>query len=187
MSRSVVYILLGSNLGDRERNLSIAQNKLELIPGLEIIATSGIYLSDATDMVGENPAFLNQVIKGDYEFLPHELLDGLEKIEKALGRTGKGEKTNRPIDLDILLFGDQIIETKRLSIPHRELLKRPFVMVPLLEIDPEVKAIVSSGYSRDPIMADFRKYGFKSVICKPYKIRELSEVLHRTITGTVFG
>jgi len=138
MSRTVVYILLGSNLGDRERNLSIAQNKLETIPGLEIIATSGIYLSDAADMQGDNPAFLNQVIKADYEFLAHELLDGLEKIEIGLGRTGKGEKKNRPIDLDILLFGDEIIETRRLSIPHRELLNRPFVMVPLLEIDPDL-------------------------------------------------
>jgi len=138
MSRSVVYILLGSNLGDRERNLSIAQNKLEVIPGLEIVAVSGIYISEAVDMEGENPAFLNQVVRADYEFLPNELIDSLEKIERSLGRTDKGEKKNRSIDLDILLFGDQVIETKRLSVPHRELLNRPFAMVPLLEIDPDL-------------------------------------------------
>ncbi len=138
MSRTEVYILLGSNLGDRERNLAVALNKLETIPGFEITATSGVYVSEAADMKGENPSFLNQVIKADYEFLPHELLDSLEKIERSLGRTGKGEKQNRPIDLDILLFGDEVIETARLSIPHRELLNRPFAMVPLLEIDPDI-------------------------------------------------
>ena len=53
----------------------------------------------------------------------------------------------------------------------------------LIELDPEAKAIVSSGYSSDPIMADFRHYGFKGVLAKPYQIRELSEVLHRVIAG----
>ena len=62
----------------------------------------------------------------------------MELVEKNLGRTGKGKKEPRTIDLDILLFGDAIIETEELSIPHRELLNRPFAMVPLLEIDPDI-------------------------------------------------
>ncbi len=59
-------------------------------------------------------------------------------VEKSMGRTGKGKKLPRTIDLDILLFGEQIIETERLSIPHRELLRRPFAMIPLLQITPDL-------------------------------------------------
>jgi 2-amino-4-hydroxy-6-hydroxymethyldihydropteridine diphosphokinase len=131
-----VYILMGSNVSDREKNLLAALEKLETVPGLEIVAVSGIYLSEAELMAGNNPSFMNQVVMGDYQYLPNELLDALELIEKKLGRTGKGKKQPRTIDLDILLFGDQIIETERLSIPHRQLLNRPFAMVPLLQIEP---------------------------------------------------
>ncbi|MEA2030914.1 MAG: 2-amino-4-hydroxy-6-hydroxymethyldihydropteridine diphosphokinase [candidate division Zixibacteria bacterium] len=136
---TTVYILIGSNLGDRERNLTAAAEKLGALPGLEIIALSSIYVSHAQDMKGENPSFLNQVLKVDYKYLPDELLNSLELIEVKLGRTGKGKKEPRIIDLDILLFGDKIIETETLSVPHRELLNRPFAMVPLLEIDPEIE------------------------------------------------
>lgn len=136
---TTVYILIGSNLGDRERNLTAAAEKLGALPGLEIIALSSIYVSHAQDMKGENPSFLNQVLKVDYKYLPNELLNSLELIEVKLGRTGKGKKEPRIIDLDILLFGDKIIETETLSVPHRELLNRPFAMVPLLEIDPEIE------------------------------------------------
>lgn len=133
-----VFILSGSNMGDREKSLQAAFGKLELLEGLEIIATSAIYVSSAVDMDEEAPAFMNQAIMADYNFKPNELLNSLELIEKSMGRTGKGQNLPRIIDLDILLFGDQIVETETLSIPHRELLKRPFAMVPLLQIDPDV-------------------------------------------------
>ncbi len=133
-----VFILAGSNLGDREKNLAAALSKLEFIEGLEIVAISGIYLSDAYGMDDEAPSFMNQAVMADYEFTPNELLNSLELIEKKLGRTGKGKKLPRTIDLDILLFGQQIIETERLSIPHRELLKRPWAMLPILQIEPGV-------------------------------------------------
>ncbi len=133
-----VFILLGSNMGDREKYLGNALSKMEEIDGLEIVATSAVYVSEAQDMEGENPSFMNQVVMADYKYLPHELLNALEIIEKSLGRTGKGQRLPRTIDLDILLFGQQLIETDQLSIPHRELLNRPFAMVPLLQIDPEI-------------------------------------------------
>ncbi len=133
-----VYILTGSNMGDREKNLSAALVKLEEVPGLEVVAVSSIYLSEAEGMKEENPSFMNQVVMGDYQFLPNELLDTLETIEKMFGRGGKREKKPRIIDLDILLFGDRIIATDRLSIPHRELLNRAFAMVPLLQIEPNI-------------------------------------------------
>lgn len=133
-----VYILMGSNIGDREKNLKAALAQMELISGLEIIAASGIYITEAQDMEGENPPFLNQVVAGDYQFLPQELLTALEKIETAMGRTGKGDKLPRTIDLDILLFGERVEKTKSLSLPHPELLNRPFAMVPLVDVSPEL-------------------------------------------------
>lgn len=133
-----IYILIGSNEGDREKYLHHALGKIELVPGLEIVATSAIYVSEAVDMEGENPSFMNQVVMADYQFTPNELLLELEGIEKSMGRVGKGKKLPRTIDLDILLFGDRIIETEELSIPHRELLNRPFAMLPVLQITPDV-------------------------------------------------
>lgn len=138
MAASTVYLLLGSNLGDRERNLAAARDRLSLIPGLELIAASGIYLSDAVEIDGEAPAFLNQVVKGDYQYRAQELLDELERAERRLGRNFKGQMKPRTIDLDILLFGDDVIATERLTVPHRELLNRGFAMVPLLQIDPDL-------------------------------------------------
>ncbi|HWR83420.1 MAG TPA: 2-amino-4-hydroxy-6-hydroxymethyldihydropteridine diphosphokinase [Candidatus Deferrimicrobium sp.] len=133
-----VYILMGSNMGDRDKNLSAALAQLEMLPGLEVVAVSGIYISEAEEMPPDSPAFLNQVVACDYAYLPGELLNALEAIEKTLGRTGKGQRQPRTIDLDILLFGERIVETERLSIPHPKLLNRPFAMVPLLQIEPGV-------------------------------------------------
>jgi len=133
-----VYILLGSNAGDREKNLATALNKLETLEGFELVATSPVYITEAQDMPEDTPNFLNQVVKGDYKYTPRELLNALELFEKNLGRTGKGKKEARPIDLDILFFGEQIIATDNLMVPHPEILNRPFAMVPLLDIDPQL-------------------------------------------------
>lgn len=132
------YILIGSNLSDREKNLGTAITAMESIPGLELVATSAIYVSDAKDMIEDSPSFLNQVAMADYEYRPQELLQALEAIETKMGRTGKGERLPRVIDLDILLFGEQIIETEELCIPHPQLLNRSFAMLPLLQISPEI-------------------------------------------------
>lgn len=136
--KTTVHILMGSNMGDRESYLAAALERLRELEGLEVIASSGVYVSEAQDMEGENPSFLNQVVKADYDFTPGELLHTLEGLEIELGRTGKGQREPRTIDLDILLFGDAVIKTERLTVPHRELLNRPFVLVPLVQIDPEL-------------------------------------------------
>ena len=133
-----VFILTGSNMGDRAMNLVTALSKMNEVEGLEVVATSGVYISEPADMDENAPAFMNQAIMIDYQYSPNELLNALELIEKQLGRTGKGQKQPRTIDLDILLFGEQVIETGNLSVPHRELLDRPFAMVPLLEIEPDI-------------------------------------------------
>lgn len=155
-----VYILSGSNIGNREKALEIALDKLENVPGLEVIVTSGIYLSDAQDMVGENPSFMNQVIMCEYMYLPHELLDALEKIEKDMGRTDKGKRKPREIDLDILLFGNEIINTDRLTIPHKELHKRPFAMIPLLQVNPDIVHPIK----KKPVAEFIKKKDYSKVV-----------------------
>ncbi|MBD3404060.1 2-amino-4-hydroxy-6-hydroxymethyldihydropteridine diphosphokinase [candidate division GN15 bacterium] len=133
-----VYLLLGSNLGHRERHLAAALDRLEELEGFEVVASSPIYLSDAVDMPEDSPSFLNQVIKGEYQYPARELLHSLEKIESDLGRTDKTKNQSRTIDIDILLFGEQQFERDDLTIPHPRLLERPFALVPLVAIDPDL-------------------------------------------------
>ncbi|MDX9856532.1 MAG: 2-amino-4-hydroxy-6-hydroxymethyldihydropteridine diphosphokinase [candidate division Zixibacteria bacterium] len=133
-----VYLLLGSNLGNRERHMQVALDKLQSLEGLEVIATSPVYLSDAVGMPDGSPSFLNQVVKCEYLYPPHELLHSVEKIEAAMGRTDKGTYQSRIIDIDILLFGDRVLQLDDLTVPHPSLLERPFALIPLLAIDPEL-------------------------------------------------
>jgi 2-amino-4-hydroxy-6-hydroxymethyldihydropteridine diphosphokinase len=134
-----VYIGLGSNLGDREWFLSQALIKLGEIDALEITAISAVYGGPAQGMPRDTPPFLNQVVRGECTCLPEELLQKIEAIEAELGRTGKGKLLARTIDLDILMFGTRRIETDRLEVPHPRMLKRAFVLVPLLEIEPALE------------------------------------------------
>lgn len=133
-----VYLGLGSDLGDRERFLAAAISQLESVEGLEIIATSALYITEPKDMPAGAPPFLNQVLKAEYQYPPEELLHALEKIELELGRTDKGELLPRTIDIDIILFGDRMIDTDQLTVPHQKMLERPFVLIPMLQIDPDI-------------------------------------------------
>jgi len=137
MKNSTTYILLGSNLGERERSLAKAREMISLIDGMLITAESSIYESDAIDMGENQPSFLNQVIRATFSYSPARLLDELERIEREMGRESKGKLMPRTIDLDILFFGQQIMTTTRLTIPHKQVLKRDFAIVPLLEIEPD--------------------------------------------------
>lgn len=133
-----VYLLLGSNLGDREKYLDRARIMLAEMEGFEVTAASSIYLSEAVDMAPGTPSFMNQVIKGAYLYTPHELLHACERLEQSLGRTDKGNLQPRTIDIDILFFGNEVIKTPTLVVPHPRLESRPFALVPLLEIDPHL-------------------------------------------------
>ena len=146
-----IYLLTGSNMGDREKSLEEALEHISAIPGLEMIATSALYLSEAQGMKGENPSFINQVIMADYDYIPLELLDALEKIERSMGRSEKGMLKARNIDIDILLFGEQKIDDARLTIPHKEMLKRPFALIPLVQINPELTHPVTKKFLSDYI------------------------------------
>jgi len=136
MVKQEIYIGLGSNLGDRLANIRKA---IELMrkEGIEIIDKSSVY---ETEPVGykEQGWFLNSAVKGKTELSPRRLWKRLEKIEKSMGREREVKWGPRIIDLDILFYGNKILNGKELQIPHSELHKRRFVLVPLREIAPKL-------------------------------------------------
>lgn len=131
-----VYIGLGSNLGERQTNLHRAIDQMNKLDRFELMASSSVYQTEPMNMQPDTPLFYNQVVRAVYGYSPPDLLRELETIERSFGRTGKGDYKSRTLDLDILLFGGQIIDTLTLTIPHPRLLERPFMLVPLLELNP---------------------------------------------------
>lgn len=129
------YIGLGSNLGDRRKNLELAIDKINRLESTEVTKISSII---ETEPVGGPPQgrFLNACIEILTGLSARELLRGLQGIESQLGRQRRVKYAPRTIDLDILLFGNAKIEEKDLSVPHPEILKRDFVLTPLKEIAP---------------------------------------------------
>lgn len=130
------YLALGSNLGDRCSNLKRAMDRLGQT--LALASKSSIYETEAVGSV-EQPDFLNQVVAIDTALSPFELLDLCETIERELGRSQKGTGAARPIDIDILLYGDEILRTDRLVVPHPRLGQRRFVLAPLHDIASELR------------------------------------------------
>lgn len=130
-----VYLGLGSNLGDREINLSKAVKKLQ--EKVRILRLSSIY---ETEPVGytEQPWFLNAVCAGETDLTPHALLDFVKAIERELGRAEGVRWGPRVIDLDILFYDNLVLSDDRLTIPHPRLHERRFVLVPLAEIAPHL-------------------------------------------------
>jgi len=135
---NTVYLSLGSNLGDREKNLLKAIELISAMEGFEVISYSPIYVNPALEMDKDSPGFFNMIVKGEFAYRPAELLVNVEEIETRLGRTNKGECKPRTIDIDIILFGDEVIESDKLSIPHRKMTERAFVLMPMLQIDPGI-------------------------------------------------
>jgi 2-amino-4-hydroxy-6-hydroxymethyldihydropteridine diphosphokinase len=138
MVKVLVYISLGSNLGDRAQHLNNAKNAIHQNIG-KIISESSIYETEAVGFKGN--AFYNQVIKIETALLPESLLQKTQEIEKKLGRkqktiikNGTPVYLNRIIDIDILLYGDLQINTNELTVPHPRMLERDFVMKPLNEV-----------------------------------------------------
>lgn len=127
------YIGFGSNIGDREANINRAIGILK--QKIKIIKISS--LNETKPMYMENQGwFLNGAAKVDTELKPKELLDLLKNTEKNLGRKETGRNGPRIIDLDILFYGDQILNEDDLHIPHPKIQERAFVLVPLAEIEP---------------------------------------------------
>ncbi|HHE46338.1 MAG TPA: 2-amino-4-hydroxy-6-hydroxymethyldihydropteridine diphosphokinase [Bacteroidetes bacterium] len=146
MSGNTVYISAGSNIGDRRENLTKAFKLLASENGIEMVAASRLYETEPVG-VTDQPYFLNCVFSIRTAIEPGLLLERLKLIERAVGRKpGYVRWGRREIDLDILLYGDTIISNPRLTVPHPELMRRRFVLQPLVELCPEM-VIPGTGIS----------------------------------------
>jgi 2-amino-4-hydroxy-6-hydroxymethyldihydropteridine diphosphokinase len=133
---NTVYLALGSNIGDREKNLREAI-RLVSESGVRITKTSSLYETEPVDYL-DQPWFLNAVLEAHTELSAAQLLATLRNIESQMGSKKPFAKGPRLIDLDILLYGDVTIDTPALQIPHPRMLERNFVLVPLAEIAPNL-------------------------------------------------
>jgi 2-amino-4-hydroxy-6-hydroxymethyldihydropteridine diphosphokinase len=132
------YFGLGSNEGDRAANLRAGVDALSG-HGVKVDAVSSVYETEPVGEVLDQPDFLNAAVRVDTELLPDRLLDVCKAIEIEHGRMFGGPRHGpRPLDIDVLLLGELELSTERLTLPHPELSRRRFVLVPLLELDPEL-------------------------------------------------
>ncbi|GBC76355.1 Bifunctional folate synthesis protein [bacterium HR07] len=130
-----VFIGLGSNLGRREEFLERAIAALAQTPGVALRRQAQVYETEPVE-ISEQPWFLNTVVEIETDLSPHELLTVCKRIERALGRHERGRYGPREIDLDILFYDDLIVHEDDLQIPHAQLHRRRFVLVPLSELAP---------------------------------------------------
>jgi 2-amino-4-hydroxy-6-hydroxymethyldihydropteridine diphosphokinase len=135
MVEKTVYLSLGSNVGDRAKNLRAAIDELPHA-GVAITRVSSFYETEPVDL-REQPWFLNCVVEAETHFDPNMLLRALREIETKMGSRKLVPKGPRLIDMDILLYGSETMDTKELHVPHPRMHLRRFVLVPLVEIAPE--------------------------------------------------
>lgn len=156
----VVYLALGSNLQNPFIQLHKALLKLSLTPAIRVLQNSSFYSSKPYGVI-DQPDFLNAVAAIETSLSPHNLLNTLLTIETELGRIRDQKWGPRLIDLDILLYENQIIHTPELIIPHPELHCRPFVLYPLAEIDPAL--ILPDGISLQQLLKEVPDEGLVKI------------------------
>src|SRR2546423_1681837 len=131
------YIALGANLGDREKNIRQAIRELKHTPGIQVMRTSKLIENPAIGGPENSPDFLNGVVEIESTLGSHDLLHRLLEIERHMGRERREKWSPRIIDLDLLLYGDKIISSDELVVPHPLMHERRFVLEPLAEIAAE--------------------------------------------------
>jgi 2-amino-4-hydroxy-6-hydroxymethyldihydropteridine diphosphokinase len=135
--KRTAYLSLGSNVGDREANLRQAIARLGELGAVR--AVSAFYETEPVEVVGQQPWFLNCAAAVETELPPSEFLKLLLAIEQSMGRMRTQPKGPRTIDMDIVFFGDEVMDTHELTLPHPAMQYRRFVLQPLAEIAPEVR------------------------------------------------
>ena len=146
----IAYLSLGSNLGDRAANLHTAVAQLGVAGRL--LAVSALYETQPVD-VPDQPWFLNCVAAIETDKTPRELLQLALRVEAAMGRLRMREKGARKIDIDIVLFGDSVVDEPGLKIPHPAMHQRRFVLEPLVEIAPEARHPALGKTAQELLMA----------------------------------
>jgi 2-amino-4-hydroxy-6-hydroxymethyldihydropteridine diphosphokinase len=129
-----VFLSLGSNLGDRLAYLRAAVEALSRAPHSRLCGTSKVYETEPVEVEGPQPAYLNCVVEIDCGLTPMELLRYCQGVEAALGREAKGERAPRTLDIDVLLYGEEVLEERELVLPHGGIL-RAFNLLGLADLD----------------------------------------------------
>ncbi|PIJ56344.1 2-amino-4-hydroxy-6-hydroxymethyldihydropteridine diphosphokinase [Erwinia sp. OLMDLW33] len=133
-----VYLALGSNLADPLHQVQSALNALAALPDTTLVATSSLYRTPPSGPP-DQPDFLNAAVALDTALAAETLLDHTQRIELEQGRVRKAHRWGpRTLDLDIMLFGEQTLSTLRLTVPHYDMHNRAFMLLPLLEIAPDL-------------------------------------------------
>jgi 2-amino-4-hydroxy-6-hydroxymethyldihydropteridine diphosphokinase len=132
------YVALGANIGDRAGTIAKAVDLLRETPSMKLIAVSSLMENPAVGGPADSPAFLNGAAAIDTTLAAREVLEALLSIERRLGRERRQRWAPRMIDLDLLLYGDQVIDEPELTVPHPRIAERMFVLRPLAEIAPDV-------------------------------------------------
>ena len=132
--KKLVYLSLGSNLGDREKYLREAISRLGELGGIRQV--SALYETQPVEVQGEQPWFLNCALAMETELMPLEFLSRMLAVEKSMGRIRTEPKGPRTIDIDIVFFGNDALNTPELTVPHPAMHQRRFVLAPLAEIAP---------------------------------------------------
>jgi 2-amino-4-hydroxy-6-hydroxymethyldihydropteridine diphosphokinase len=135
---TTAFVGIGSNLGDRETNLSRAIDLLSAEDGIEVVAVSEIRETEPVGPVEQGP-FLNGAVQVETSLPPGELLERLLSVENRLGRVRNERWGPRTIDLDLLLYGDEKLDQPGLSVPHPRLHERRFALEPLVDLDPALE------------------------------------------------
>ena len=150
------YLGLGSNVGGRRENLQAAVDAMPA-HGISVLASSSTYDTEPVGLVLDQPSFLNACVRISTDLGPEGLLDACKEIEAALGRDLEGGVRHgpRPIDVDLLLLGDLVYESERLTLPHAETTSRRFVLIPLLELDFDLRAPDGSPLSEALVALGF--------------------------------
>jgi 2-amino-4-hydroxy-6-hydroxymethyldihydropteridine diphosphokinase len=144
------YLGLGSNVGDRRGHLQAAVDALPA-HGVDVLAASSVYETEPVGEVLDQPDFLNACVRVRTALEPEALLDACKAVERELGRAGGGVRHGpRPIDVDLLLLGEESYRSERLSLPHAEVTSRRFVLVPLLELAPAL-VVPGAGAAADAL------------------------------------
>jgi len=131
-----VYLSLGSNVGDREDHLRGAITRLESIA--RVISVSSFYETEPMEVTNQ-PWFLNCAVKVETTKMPKQLMAAILEMEREMGRLRTIKKGPRTVDIDILLFGDAVVDSQEVTIPHPAMHERRFVLEPLAEIAPEAR------------------------------------------------
>ncbi len=134
MKAERVFVGIGSNQGDRKANIYYALQLMHSSPSVNLVNTSELYETEPVG-VSEHPDYLNLTAEVSTTLSPQQLLELLQDIENRLGRENRGDLTPRPIDLDILLYGNHILESEALTIPHTRMIDRRFVLQTLADLN----------------------------------------------------